>query len=143
MKRQEYEKFIDPKAFKVVYEEWAAKGKPKGNDTTYKAIWDGVTNAAKACIGALQEKYGSSYRNYDEKVLQTTMLVVKRLISHDEPPDNIVTIAWLPALGVCCGTKARQEDFEDNMLSVNVTAEDSETEYVELLKDRGDYDLYF
>lgn len=142
MRKSEYEQYIDPEAFKALYEEWAAKGKPKGNDATYKAIWDGATNAAKACIGALQLKYGCDYSNYDEKVLQTTMLVVRRLLSHDEPPTNIVTVTWLYAFGVCCGTKAQQEDFEDNMLSINVTAEDSETEYVELLKDRSDYDLY-
>lgn len=134
MKKKQYERYIDPKAFKALYIEWAAKGKPKGNDTTYRAIWDGATNAAKACIGALQQQYECTYRNYDEKVLQTTMLIVRYLLTHDTPPENIVNISWFPAVGVCCGNKARQEDFEEDMLSINALKDGTETEFEGLLR---------
>lgn len=139
MKKSEYLKYIDPKAFKSLYEEWASKGKPTGNDPLYIKIWDGATNASKACIGALQEKFRCSYQNYDEKVLQTTMLVVRHLLKHEEPPNNIVNVSWLPALGVCCGNKAKQEDFEDSMLSINLPVDEGEAEYEELL--RGEYGI--
>ena len=40
MKKSEYEKFIVPKEFAELYEEWAAKGKPQGNDPLYIKIWE-------------------------------------------------------------------------------------------------------
>ena len=35
MKKSEYEKYLDPKEFEALYNEWKAKGKPKGNDKLY------------------------------------------------------------------------------------------------------------
>ena len=57
MKKSDYEKYLDPKEFALLYEEWKAKGKPLGNDPLYLKIWDGAVNAVKACIGALQASF--------------------------------------------------------------------------------------
>lgn len=148
MKKEKYEKYINPKAYESLYIQWASKGKPKGNDPLYLKIWDGATNAVKACVGALQEKYKCTYQNYDNKVLGATMKVIKYLLTHDEPPKNIVNVAWFPTLGTCCGNKALQEDFEDSMLSTNSLNEETEMEFEEILGaeeynsgDNYDYDL--
>lgn len=127
MKKSDYEKYLDPKEFALLYEEWKVKGKPLGNDPLYVKIWDGVTNAVKACIGALQARYRCQYQDYDEKVLDGTALMIAKLQKMEDSPKNIVTMCYLPMLGICCGPKARQKDFEDSMLSTDVPTEGGDT----------------
>lgn len=117
-----YEKYIKPEEFLVVYNEWRFKGKPKGNNKLYTQILLGVTNAVKACIGALQAKYHCTYQDYDDKVLDATILVMNKLNTMEDEPRNIVTMSYLYVVGVCCGSKTRQQEFEDNMLSVDAPA---------------------
>ena len=123
MKKSDYEKYIIPSEFAVLYNEWKAKGKPLGNDPLYLKIWDGVTNAVKACIGSLQARYHCQYQDYDEKVLDGTALMIAKLQKMDDTPKNIVNMCYLPVLGVCCGPKAIQADFENGMLSTDTPTE--------------------
>lgn len=127
MRKDEYLKFLDPKKFAELYDEWAAKGKPQGNDPLYVRIWDGVTNAVKACIGALQARYRCQYQDYDEKVLDGTILIMNKLLTMDDEPKNIVNMCYLPVLGVCCGPKARQKEFENSMLSTDTSTKGGDT----------------
>lgn len=123
MKRDEYKQFIDPDDFRDLYIKWSKAGKPTGNNKLYIKIWNGVENAVKACIGALQNRYHCKYQDYDEKVLDGTILIMNKLINMNDTPNNIVSMCYLPVLGVCCGNKAKQSEFENNMLST-----DNETE---------------
>ena len=127
MKKSEYTRFIDPKEFSDLYNEWAAAGKPTGNDPLYLKIWNGVSNAVKACIGALQTRYRCKYQDYDEKVLDGTALMISRLIKLKGYPKNIVNMCYLPVLGVVAGPKAMQSDFEDSMASLDIPIEGRDT----------------
>ena len=137
MKKAEYTKFIDPKEFALLYEEWKAKGKPQGNDLTYAKVWDGVTNAVKACIGALQARYHCQYRDYDEKILDGAILIMNKLLKMEDIPKNIVNMCYLPVLGVCCGPKAMQADFENSMLSTDAETNGGDT-FESLIDDDGE-----
>lgn len=117
MKKSEYSKYINPEDFAKLYEEWAAAGKPDGNHPLFIKIWSGVENAVKACIGSLQTRYCCKYQDYEEKVMDSTILIVKKLKNMEDYPKNIVTLSYLPTLGVCCNKKAIQYDFENNMMS--------------------------
>ena len=123
MKKDFYLKYIEPEEFKKLYEEWAEKGKPTGNDLLYLKIWDGVTNAVKACIGALQARYHCKYQDYNEKVLDGTIMIMTKLLKMNDTPKNIVNIAYLPVLGVCCGPKAIKQEQENNLLSLDCLTE--------------------
>lgn len=123
MKKSDYEKYIKPEEFEALYNEWNAIGKPQGNNALYIKIWNGVENAVKACIGALQSRYHCKYQDYDDKVMDSTILIMKKLNEMADAPKNIVNMCYLPVLGVCCGPNARQKEFENNMLST-----DNETE---------------
>lgn len=127
MKKSDYEKYIDPEEFKKLYKEWAEKGKPTGNDPLYLKIWNGVTNAVKACIGALQARYRCKYQDYDEKVLDGTALIITRLLKMEDVPKNIINFAYLPVLGVVAGPKAMQSDFENSMASLDMPIEGRDT----------------
>lgn len=137
MKKAEYEKYIVPREFAVLYDEWKAKGKPKGNDKLYRQVWLGVTNAVKACIGALQARYHCRYQDYEDKVMDSTILIMNKLLTMDDTPKNIVNMCYLPVLGVCCGPKARQKDFEDTMLSTDVPTEGGDT-FEDLIAEDGE-----
>ena len=137
MKKEEYEKFLDPNEFEELYNEWDFYGKPKGNSPLYIKIWNGVTNAVKACIGALQARYHCQYQDYDEKVLDGTALMIAKLIKMEDTPKNIINMCYLPVLGVCCGPKAMQADFENNMLSTDVETNGGDT-FADLIGDNGD-----
>lgn len=119
MRKDEYEKYINPDDFRKLYEEWSDAGKPAGNHRLYLKIWDGVTNAIKACIGALQSRYHCQYQNYDEKVLDGTITVMEKLLRMEEPPQNIVSMSYLPVLGICCGKKALNAEKDDMALSID------------------------
>lgn len=127
MKKSDYRKYIEPKDFAKLYEEWAEKGKPTGNDPLYLKIWNGVSESVKACIGALQARYHCQYRDYDEKVLDGTALMISRLIKLEGCPKNIVNMCYLPVLGVVAGPKAMQSDFEDSMASLDIPIEGRDT----------------
>lgn len=127
MRKSDYEKYIDPKGFGKLYEEWAEKGKPTGNDPLYVKIWNLTTEAVKACIGALQTRYHCKYQDYDEKVLDGTALMISRLIKLEGYPKNIVNMCYLPVLGICAGPKAMQSDFENNMASLDIPIEGRDT----------------
>lgn len=137
MKKSDYLKYLDPKEFAQLYEEWKAKGKPQGNDPLYVKIWDGVTNAVKACIGALQARYHCQYQDYDEKVLDGTILIINKLLTMDGEPKNIINMCYLPVLGVCCGPKARQKDFENGMLSTDTPTKGGDT-FGDLINEDGE-----
>ena len=137
MKKIDYLKYLDPKEFALLYEEWKAKGKPQGNDPLYAKIWDGVTNAVKACIGALQARYHCQYQDYDEKVLDGTILIMNKLLTMDDEPKNIINMCYLPVLGVCCGPKARQKDFENGMLSTDTPTKGGDT-FEDLINEDGE-----
>ena len=137
MKKAEYEKYLNPNEFAQLYEEWKTKGKPQGNDPLYIRIWNGVTNAVKACIGALQARYHCQYQDYDEKVLDGTALMIAKLIKMEDTPKNIINMCYLPVLGVCCGPKAMQADFENNMLSTDVETNGGDT-FADLIGEDGD-----
>lgn len=123
MKKSDYEKYIKPEEFEALYNEWDAVGKPQGNNTLYIKIWNGVENAVKACIGALQNHYHCKYQDYDEKVVDGTILIMNKLMNMTDSPKNIVSMSYLPILGVCCGPKAMQSEFENNMLSTEEETE--------------------
>lgn len=123
MRKDEYDKYLDPEDFRMLYEEWAAAGKPTGNHPLYVQIFDEATNAVKACIGALQSRYHCSYQDYNEKVMDSTILIIDKLLKMNEAPRNIVNMAYLPVLGICCGKTSIQSEWETGMLST-----DNETE---------------
>lgn len=139
MKKSDYEKYLDPKEFAKLYEEWSAVGKPQGNHPLYTKIWNGVTNAVKACIGALQARYHCQYQDYDEKVLDGTILIMTKLLTMDDEPKNIVNLSYLPVLGVCCGPKARKQEWENSMLSIDVETNGGDT-FESLLNSNGKLD---
>ena len=132
MKKEEYLKYIDPAAFEQLYNDWNAIGKPQGNNTLYIKIWNGVENAVKACIGALQNRYHCKYQDYDEKVVDGTILIMNKLMNMKDSPKNIVSMCYLPVLGVCCGPKSMQSEWENNMLSTEEETECGDT-FKELL----------
>lgn len=132
MRKEYYLKYLDSKEFETLYNEWVSKGKPKGNDKLYAQIWEGVTNAVKACIGALQNRYHCKYQDYDDKVMDATILIMTKLDKITDSPKNIVNMAYLPTLGVCCGPKAIQKEFEDNMMSLDATANEGDS-YVDIV----------
>lgn len=132
MKKSEYEKYIDPAAFEKLYNEWYAVGKPQGNNQLYTKIWNGVENAVKACIGALQNRYHCKYQDYNEKVIDGTILIMNKLIKMTDAPKNIVSLCYLPVLGICCGPKAIQSEFENNMMSTEEETEGGDT-FAELI----------
>lgn len=137
MKKSDYLKYLDPKEFALLYEEWKAKGKPQGNDPIYAKVWNGVVNAVKACIGALQARYHCQYQDYDEKVLDGAVLIMTKLLKMEDTPKNIVNMCYLPVLGVCCGPKAMQSDFENGMLSTDVETNGGDT-FADLIDDDGE-----
>ena len=137
MKKSDYLKYLDPKEFAELYSEWAAAGKPQGNHTLYTKIWNGVTNAVKACVGALQARYHCKYQDYDDKVMDSTILIMNKLLTMDGIPNNIVSMSYLPVLGVCCGPKSRQKEFEDDMLSTDVHTEGGDT-FKDLIDEDGE-----
>lgn len=137
MKKSDYEKYLDPKEFAQLYEEWKVKGKPQGNDPLYAKIWNEVTNSVKACIGALQARYHCQYQDYDEKVLDGTILIMTKLLKMEDTPKNIINLSYLPVLGVCCGPKARQKDFENDMLSTDAPTEGGNT-FADLINEDGE-----
>lgn len=132
MKKEEYEKYIKPEEFEALYNEWVYAGKPQGNNQLYIKIWNGVENAVKACIGALQSRYHCKYQNYDEKVADGTILIMNKLINMTDVPKNIVSLCYLPVLGICCGPKAIQSEFENNMMSTEEETEVGDT-FAELI----------
>lgn len=123
MKKLEYEKYIDPAAFEQLYNEWDYAGKPQGNSQLYIKIWNGVENAVKACIGALQNRYHCKYQDYDDKVTDGTILIMNKLMKMTDAPKNIVSICYLPVLGICCGPKAIQSEWENNIKSLDAPTE--------------------
>ena len=137
MKKEQYLQYLDPKEFAALYDEWKAKGKPKGNDKLYTQVWFGVTNAVKACVGALQARYHCRYQDYDDKVMDSTILIMNKLLTMDDTPKNIVNMCYLPVLGVCCGPKVRQKEFEDAMLSTDVPTEGGDT-FEDLIDEDGE-----
>lgn len=133
MRKAEYLKYIDPDDFRKLYEEWKIKGKPQGNDPLYVKIWSGVTNAVKACIGALQARYHCQYQDYDEKVLDGTILIMSKLLKMEDTPKNIINMCYLPVLGVCCNKKViDQEIMGNSSLSLDSLTEGGD-QYSELL----------
>lgn len=137
MKKSDYEKYIKPEEFEALYNEWDAIGKPQGNNPLYIKIWNGVENAVKACIGALQNRYHCKYQDYDEKVVDGTILIMNKLMNMTDAPKNIVSMCYLPVLGICCGPKAIQSEWENNMLSTGVTTEGGDT-FEDLINEDGD-----
>lgn len=123
MKRCEYERYIKPEEFEALYNEWDAIGKPQGNNKLYIKIWNGVENAVKACIGALQNRYHCKYQDYDEKVVDGTILIMNKLMNMTDAPKNIVSMCYLPVLGICCGPKAIQSEWENNAESLDAPTE--------------------
>ena len=119
MKKHDYEKYIKAEDFRKLYEEWSNAGKPMGNNPLYVQIFDGVTNTVKACIGALQSRYHCQYQDYNEKVMDGTIMIIDKLLKMEEPPRNIVNLAYLPVLGICCGKSAIQNEWENGMLSTD------------------------
>ena len=123
MRKEEYTKYLNPEDFGKLYEEWASIGKPTGNHPLYVQIFDGVTNAVKACIGALQSKYHCQYQDYNNKVMDSTIIIIDKLLKMEEPPRNIVSMSYLPVLGICAGPKALQSEWESAMLSTDTETE--------------------
>ena len=119
MKKEEYEQYINPEEFNKLYEEWAKQGKPTGNNPLYLKIWNSITNAVKACIGALQNRYHCKYKDYEDKVMDASIVIINKLLTMEDTPKNIVNMCYLPVLGICCGPKARKKEIEDNSLSID------------------------
>lgn len=132
MRKEEYTKYINPEDFRKLYEKWDEVGKPMDNHPLYFQIWDGVKNTVKACIGALQSRYRCSYQDYNEKVMDSTIIIINKLLKMEEPPKNIVNLAYLPVLGTCCGKKAIQSEWENSMLSTDTETEGNDT-FTELI----------
>lgn len=132
MRKDEYSKYIDPEDFSKLYIEWAAAGKPDGNHPLYSKIWSGVENSVKACIGSLQRRYHCKYQDYDEKVMDSVILIMTKLKKMNDVPKNIVTMSYLPTLGICCGKKSIQHEFENKMMSLDCMTKGS-NEFNELL----------
>lgn len=132
MKKEEYEKYIKPEEFEALYNEWDFYGKPTGNNPLYVKIWSMTENAVKACIGALQNRYHCKYQDYDEKVIDGTILIMNKLMNMTDAPKNIVSMCYLPVLGICCGPKAIQSEWENNMLSTEEETDGGDT-FKELL----------
>ena len=137
MKKCDYEKYINTSDFEQMYIRWAKEGKPQGNNPLYVKIWNLTAESVKACIGALQSRYHCQYQNYNEKVMDSTILIMNKLLTMDGTPKNIVSMCYLPVLGVCCGPKARQKEWEDDMLSTNVKTEGGDT-FEDLLNEDGE-----
>lgn len=129
MKKEYYEKFINPADFAALYNEWSAAGKPQGNHPLYIKIWEGVTNAVKACVGSLQNRYHCKYQDYEDKVMNGTILMMKKMLTMEGAPDNIVSMCYLPVLGICCSQKAIAKEKEDNMLSLDSLTDCGDTFY--------------
>lgn len=127
MKKAEYLKYVDPDDFRKLYEEWSAAGKPQGNDPLYLKVWNTTAESVKACIGALQTRYHCQYQGYDEKVLDGTILIMTKLLKMEDTPKNIINLSYLPVLGVCCGPKARKQEWENSMLSTDVETNGGDT----------------
>ena len=119
MTKTEYLKYINPSDFEKLYINWSNADKPTGNHPLYVQIFDGVTNAVNACIGALQSRYHCQYQDYNNKVMDSTIIIIDKLLKMTEPPRNIVNMAYLPVLGICAGPKALQSEWETNMLSTD------------------------
>ncbi len=119
MRKCDYEKYINPSDFERLYIRWSNAGKPTGNHPLYLQIWDSVTNAVKACVGALQARYHCQYQNYDEKVLDGTITVMEKLLKMTDTPRNIISMSYLPVLGICAGTKAINAEKDDMALSID------------------------
>ena len=119
MKKEEYEQYIDPAEFSKLYEEWAKQGKPQGNNPLYVKIFDGVINSVKACIGALQTKYHCKYKDYEDKVMDASIVIINKLLKMEDTPKNIVNLSYLPVLGICCNKKVIAQELEDNSLSID------------------------
>lgn len=132
MKKSEYEQYLDPKDFAELYDEWAMAGKPQGNNSLYIKIWNDITRAVKACIGSLQNRYHCKYQDYDDKVTDSTALIINKLITMNDTPKNIVSMSYLPVLGICCGPKAIQSEWENNMLSTEEETNGGDT-FAEML----------
>lgn len=132
MRKEQYLQYLDPKKFAELYNEWDHNGKPQGNNALYIKIWNGVENAVKACIGALQARYHCKYQDYDEKVVDGTILIMNKLMNMTDAPKNIVSMCYLPVLGICCGPKAIQSEFENNMMSTEEETEGGDT-FTELI----------
>ena len=124
MKKEYYIKYINPDEFKKLYEEWAAKGKPKGNNPLYVKVWDMMENSVKACIGDLQDRYHCKYQDYDEKVLDSTILIMNKLINMTDTPKNIVSMCYFTVLNICCSKKAIAQERKNNALSLDSLTED-------------------
>ena len=124
MKKEYYIKYINPDEFKKLYEEWAAKGKPKGNNPLYVKVWDMMENSLKACIGDLQDRYHCKYQDYDEKVLDSTILIMNKLINMTDTPKNIVSMCYFTVLNICCSKKAIAQERKNNALSLDSLTED-------------------
>lgn len=137
MRKYEYLKYVNPDDFKKLYEEWTKEGKPQGNNPLYVKIWSTTTESVKACIGALQTKYHCKYQDYEDKVMDSTILIMNKLLTMDDTPKNIVNMCYLPVLGVCCGPKSRQKEFEDDMLSTDVHTEGGDT-FKDLIDEDGE-----
>ena len=127
MRKDEYIKYLNPEDFRKLYEEWADAGKPTGNHPLYVQIFDGVTNAVKACIGSLQSRFHCQYQDYNEKVMDGTILIIDKLLKMNESPRNIVNMTYLPVLGICCGQKSINAEKEDNALSMDNLTEGNDT----------------
>lgn len=119
MKKEEYEQYIDPAEFSKLYEEWSKQGKPTGNNPLYLKVWNSITNSVKACIGALQTKYHCKYKDYEDKVMDASIVIINKLLTMEDTPKNIVNMCYLPVLGICCGPKERKKEIEDNSLSID------------------------
>lgn len=127
-------KYLDVDDFRQLFIEWSEAGKPKGNNKLYFKVWEGVTNAVKADIGTMQRRYNMQISHYDEKVLDSTIKVMTKLyaLPKNEAPKSIIALAWLYTYGVVFGIKAIQEDFEDDIDSLNNTS-DGGDEYIDCI----------
>ena len=123
MKKEHYLKYIDSTEFKKLYEEWVAKGKPKGNNPSNVKVWEMVENSVKACIDALQNRYHCQYQDYDEKVLDSTILIMNKLINMTDTPKNIVSMCYFTVLDICCSKKVIAQERENNALSLDSLTE--------------------
>ena len=82
-----------------------------------------VENSAKACIGDLQDRYHCKYQDYDEKVLDSTILIMNKLINMTDTPKNIVSMCYFTVLNICCSKKAIAQERKNNALSLDSLTE--------------------